>query len=80
MSVYGLDSFGNDVVRGYGAVHVPLSAGSNYLATLPMFVPQSSRFGLYNIIEIVVCTHQELLCSALSSETMMFVRRLYCNQ
>jgi B9 domain-containing protein 1 len=42
ISVYGLDSFGNDVVRGYGAVHVPISAGSNYHATLPMFVPQSS--------------------------------------
>lgn len=27
LSVYGPDVFGNDVVRGYGAVHVPLSPG-----------------------------------------------------
>ena len=44
VSVYGLDSLGNDVVRGYGSIHVPLSAGSNYQATMPMFVPQSTRW------------------------------------
>ncbi|XP_049557966.1 B9 domain-containing protein 1 isoform X4 [Orcinus orca] len=27
LSVYGPDMFGNDVVRGYGAVHVPFSPG-----------------------------------------------------
>ncbi|XP_029067095.1 B9 domain-containing protein 1 isoform X2 [Monodon monoceros] len=27
LSVYGPDVFGNDVVRGYGAVHVPFSPG-----------------------------------------------------
>ena len=27
MSVYGLDGVGRDVVRGYGAVHVPVSPG-----------------------------------------------------
>ena len=53
VSVYGLDSLGNDVVRGYGAIHVPLSAGSNYQATMPMFVPQSTRYmeGLKDFIE-----------------------------
>ncbi|XP_035888793.1 B9 domain-containing protein 1 isoform X6 [Phyllostomus discolor] len=29
LSVYGPDVFGNDVVRGYGAVHVPFSPGSD---------------------------------------------------
>lgn len=27
VSVYGPDTFGNDVVRGYGAVHVPFTPG-----------------------------------------------------
>ncbi|XP_073981579.1 B9 domain-containing protein 1 isoform X1 [Rhodnius prolixus] len=27
LSVYGIDTFGNDVVRGYGVCHVPISAG-----------------------------------------------------
>ena len=27
VSCYGLDAFGHDVVRGYGAVHVPISPG-----------------------------------------------------
>nr|CAD7392222.1 unnamed protein product [Timema cristinae] len=37
ISVYGLDVFGNDVVRGYGLCHLPISPGQ-----LPMFVPESS--------------------------------------
>ena len=27
VSCYGPDAFGHDVVRGYGAVHVPISPG-----------------------------------------------------
>ncbi|XP_069917637.1 B9 domain-containing protein 1 isoform X4 [Oryctolagus cuniculus] len=41
LSVYGPDVFGNDVVRGYGAVHVPFSPG-RYRKTIPMFVPEST--------------------------------------
>ncbi|XP_005997529.1 B9 domain-containing protein 1 isoform X2 [Latimeria chalumnae] len=41
VSVYGLDAFGNDVVRGYGAVHVPLTAG-RHRQTIAMFVPEST--------------------------------------
>lgn len=37
LSVYGPDVFGNDVVRGYGAVHVPLSPG-RYVPP-PEFIP-----------------------------------------
>lgn len=41
MSVYGFDFFGNDVVRGYGATHIPPIAGM-HRKRVPMFVPQSS--------------------------------------
>ncbi|KAJ1096775.1 hypothetical protein NDU88_001906 [Pleurodeles waltl] len=41
VSVYGPDLFGNDVVRGYGAVHVPFTPG-RHRRTLPMFVPEST--------------------------------------
>ncbi|XP_046402148.1 B9 domain-containing protein 1-like [Ischnura elegans] len=39
--VYGLDAFGNDVVRGYGMCHIPLRLGSHH-RRLPMFVPVSA--------------------------------------
>ncbi|XP_020633698.2 B9 domain-containing protein 1 [Pogona vitticeps] len=41
ISVYGPDIFGNDVVRGYGAVHVPFTPG-RHKRTIPMFVPEST--------------------------------------
>ncbi|XP_044900394.1 B9 domain-containing protein 1 isoform X1 [Felis catus] len=41
LSVYGPDVFGNDVVRGYGAVHLPFSPG-RHKRTIPMFVPEST--------------------------------------
>ncbi|KAM9253023.1 B9 domain-containing protein 1 isoform 3-T3 [Dugong dugon] len=41
LSVYGPDVFGNDVVRGYGMVHVPFSPG-RHKSTIPMFVPEST--------------------------------------
>jgi len=43
VSAYGYDVFGHDVVRGYGAVHLPVSSGSHVL-TVPMFVPESSSY------------------------------------
>ncbi|XP_043945504.1 B9 domain-containing protein 1 isoform X1 [Protopterus annectens] len=39
--VYGPDVFGNDVVRGYGAVHIPFLPG-RHKRTVPMFVPESA--------------------------------------
>ena len=45
VSVYGLDGLGNDVVRGYGAVHVPVSNAVNqpYITLkIPVFVPESA--------------------------------------
>jgi hypothetical protein len=29
ISVYGLDTFGNDVVRGYGVCHLPIVIGES---------------------------------------------------
>uniref|UniRef100_A0A2K6T9C5 B9 domain-containing protein 1 n=1 Tax=Saimiri boliviensis boliviensis TaxID=39432 RepID=A0A2K6T9C5_SAIBB len=40
LSVYGPDVFGNDVVRGYGAVHVPFSPG-RYVLTLIWACPRT---------------------------------------
>lgn len=41
VSCYGPDAFGQDIVRGYGAVHIPMIPGthSRYIA---MFVPEST--------------------------------------
>ncbi|XP_056143801.1 B9 domain-containing protein 1 isoform X2 [Lampris incognitus] len=41
VSVYGPDIFGNDVVRGYGATHIPFTPGQ-HTRTIPMFVPEST--------------------------------------
>ncbi|XP_053936676.1 B9 domain-containing protein 1 isoform X1 [Cuculus canorus] len=41
VSVYGPDFFGNDVVRGYGTVHVPFTPG-RHTRTIAMFVPEST--------------------------------------
>ena len=41
ISCYGPDTFGNDVVRGYGAIHVPMTPGKHKLK-VPMFVPVST--------------------------------------
>ncbi|TSK31315.1 B9 domain-containing protein 1 [Bagarius yarrelli] len=37
VSVYGPDTFGNDVVRGYGAVHVPFTPGNWLMGRRPEF-------------------------------------------
>lgn len=41
ISCYGPDVFGTDVVRGYGAIHVPITPGC-HTRKIPMFVPESS--------------------------------------
>ncbi|KAH6575712.1 hypothetical protein BASA61_007777 [Batrachochytrium salamandrivorans] len=38
VTVYGLDSFGRDVIRGYGAVSLPTTTGQ-HTVYVPMFVP-----------------------------------------
>mmetsp|Transcript_21252 Transcript_21252/g.36485 ORF Transcript_21252/g.36485 Transcript_21252/m.36485 type:complete len:203 (+) Transcript_21252:18-626(+) len=41
LSVYGVDTFGRDVVLGYGTCYFPLAAG-RYTQYVRMFVPMSS--------------------------------------
>ncbi|KAL1131953.1 hypothetical protein AAG570_011564 [Ranatra chinensis] len=41
LSAYGLDVFGNDVARGYGLCHIPITAG-HWKKSIAMFVPESS--------------------------------------
>ena len=49
VAIYGLDTFGNDVIRGYGAVHIPVFANRNekggpHTVKIPLFVPESARY------------------------------------
>lgn len=37
--MYGPDVFGNDVVRGYGATHIPLTPGQSVLLILDTYFP-----------------------------------------
>ena len=41
ISGYGLDAFGNDVVRGYATTSIPISPG-RHRVRMPLFVPRSS--------------------------------------
>jgi len=41
LSCYGHDIFGNDVVRGYGCTHLPITAG-HHKRKVAMFVPTST--------------------------------------
>lgn len=40
LAVYGLNSFGNDKIVGYGAVHLPLKQGTHKLK-VPLFSPRA---------------------------------------
>jgi len=41
VSVYGADTFGNEVVRGYGWAHLPTLPG-NHTLHIRLFTPQST--------------------------------------
>lgn len=43
LSVYGPDVFGNDVVRGYGATHIPITPGQS--VSLPPAEPDRTGAG-----------------------------------
>ena len=58
VAIYGLDTFGNDVIRGYGAVHVPLfsansAKGGPQTAKIPVFVPESARYNVFAIFNFL---------------------------
>lgn len=41
LSVYGVDRFGRDVIRGYGSIHIPAFPGT-YTKTVPLFAPKAA--------------------------------------
>lgn len=41
VSLYEIDSFGNESICGYGCIHMPITPGT-HLAKIPIFAPQSS--------------------------------------
>ncbi|XP_022653739.1 B9 domain-containing protein 1-like isoform X2 [Varroa jacobsoni] len=41
LSVFGLDALGNDVIRGYGTIHLPTMPG-RHSVTVPLQAPESS--------------------------------------
>ena len=43
ITVYGYNNFGNDMIIGYGAVHLPTQSGKTEL-TVPLFAPEASGF------------------------------------
>lgn len=40
VSVYGPDVFGNDVVRGYGATHIPFTPGQSVIPPSTSYQPK----------------------------------------
>ena len=57
VAIYGLDTFGNDVIRGYGAVHVPVFSNRNekggpHTVKIPLFVPESARYISLKIVNV----------------------------
>lgn len=55
ISCYGTDAFGRDVVRGYGAVHLPISPGKHTLK-VPLFVPVStSKLQKFTRFVLLIC-------------------------
>ncbi|KAL0101761.1 hypothetical protein PUN28_019115 [Cardiocondyla obscurior] len=59
MSIYGLDLFGHDVIRGYGVCHLPLTTG-RHEKRVPIYVPESSST-LQNFVEWLTGRRPELI-------------------
>ncbi|OHT04082.1 B9 domain-containing protein 1 [Tritrichomonas foetus] len=43
IAVYGLNHFGNDMIVGYGGIHVPTSPGRHEVE-IPLFTPEAGSF------------------------------------
>ncbi|XP_020279162.1 B9 domain-containing protein 1 isoform X2 [Pseudomyrmex gracilis] len=63
MSFYGLDFFGNDVIRGYAVCHLPLQTG-HHEKRMSIYVPESSS-GLQQLVEWLTSKRPELIDPAI---------------
>ncbi|KAH0950664.1 hypothetical protein HN011_001044 [Eciton burchellii] len=63
MSIYGLDFFGHDVIRGYGRCHLPLEAG-HHEKRVSIYVPESSST-LQRVVEWLTGRRPELIDPAI---------------
>ncbi|XP_011875050.1 PREDICTED: B9 domain-containing protein 1 isoform X2 [Vollenhovia emeryi] len=59
MSIYGLDLFGRDIIRGYGVCHLPLKTG-RHEKRVPIYVPESSSM-LQHFVEWLTGRRPELI-------------------
>ncbi|KAK0162247.1 hypothetical protein PV327_008599 [Microctonus hyperodae] len=59
LSVYGLDLFGHDVIRGYGVCHIPFTSG-RHVRRIPVYVPESSSI-LHQITAWITGRRPELI-------------------
>ena len=63
LSCYGQDAFGNDVIRGYGVTHIPMSPGR--------YITIKNKFKLINLIAIILCqtsNQNSIVCSRIDIE------------
>lgn len=60
LSVYGIDYFGRDVIRGYGSALVPISAGQHQIE-IDMFVPLATSF-INDLISWIMGNPPEVSC------------------
>ncbi|XP_032669464.1 B9 domain-containing protein 1 [Odontomachus brunneus] len=63
MSIYGLDFFGHDVIRGYGVCHLPLETG-HHEKRVSVYVPESSST-LQHIVAWLTGRRPELIDPAI---------------
>lgn len=63
ISIYGLDLFGHDVIRGYGVCHLPLETGFHE-KRVSIYVPESSST-LQRLVEWLTGRRPELIDPAI---------------
>ena len=70
VSVYGSDLFGNDVVRGYGATHIPFTAGQSVLPH-PLFLKEDLQLLKARWLKIHTWIHNRGLDLFLTENTKL---------
>ncbi|XP_067216623.1 B9 domain-containing protein 1 isoform X1 [Linepithema humile] len=63
ISIYGLDFFGHDIIRGYGVCHLPLKTG-HHEKRVSIYVPESSSM-LQHFVEWLTGRRPELIDPAI---------------